>query len=86
MDDVGLSSTNGSCSQAPVNIMDDVGLSSTNGSCSEALVDIMDDVGLSSKMGLVVELPYAFALEGQSLSSSRKSLHTSVTFWETYAP
>ncbi|KAI5342593.1 hypothetical protein L3X38_010468 [Prunus dulcis] len=33
-----------------------------------------------------VNLPSAFALEGQSPSSPRKPLHASVTFWEAYAP
>ena len=38
------------------------------------------------RVGLVVKLPSAFALEDQSLSGSRKPLHTSITFWEAYAP
>ncbi|CAH1440936.1 unnamed protein product [Lactuca virosa] len=34
--------------------------------------------------GLVVKLPSAFALEGQSPSGPSKALHSSVTFWEAY--
>ncbi|KAG4991502.1 hypothetical protein JHK87_024959 [Glycine soja] len=38
------------------------------------------------RVGLVVKLPSAFALEGQTPSGLRKPLHASVTFWEAYAP
>ena len=31
-----------------------------------------------------LKLPFAFALEGQSLFGPRKPLHASVTFWEAY--
>ncbi|CAN6476480.1 unnamed protein product [Victoria cruziana] len=40
----------------------------------------------AQRVGLAVKLSSAFALEGQSLSSPRKPLHVSVTFWEAYAP
>ncbi|RAL41858.1 hypothetical protein DM860_009040 [Cuscuta australis] len=33
------------------------------------------------RVGLAVELPSGFALEGQSPSGPRKPLHTSVEFW-----
>ncbi|KAF3795147.1 hypothetical protein EJ110_NYTH05753 [Nymphaea thermarum] len=41
---------------------------------------------LARRVGLGVKLPCAFAHDVQSPDSPRKSLHTSVTFWEAYAP